>query len=1155
MANIISSGTSTVTSGVTLYNPHIINSGWVVITGGGKVSGAIIENGGTEVVSAGGLDIGAEVSSGGALLVVMKGSASNNVVSSAALMVSGGCVYNPTVKRGASLVASGVSSGLDTVLGLVRSGSVVSSGNLVLHMNAIGSGFQVLSGYAFVSSGGLLQDSLVSGVGGSSGVAEIIIEKGGSGYANNIRAFGSMGIRSGGTATATNVSSGGYVYVSNGGLLSGGTVYSGGYVGIRSGGTAVSAVVASDGLMNVSSGGVCSNPILMSSGRVYVSGGKVSCADVHSGGIYVYSGGSTRSCYIASGILMLLGASSIEDTIRPGGRITIEKSTETGSLGYAEDLTLQSSASCDVYSGGSIHGGTVSSGGSLYVLSGGKIDGVNVRTGGKVVLLESAFHSGGGIGGLEYISSGASATKLNVLAGGSLTVVGYASGGSIYASGTATVESGGRYYGVSAGSKARLVVSSGGTATVGSASGLMADVSGTLALYSGAAYSCNVYGRMHLSSGSGVSGTSAARASYVNVLNGGTLEVGAYCSALNASVCASSGGSSAGWLMISSGGYASGGVVQGDMFVRSSATVKGMEFCSGGYGAVSGYMGQCYISGKASVRLYYGGSAYQTTVGSGGFMSIENGAKCDIATIASGGTLYVSSGASATNVYINNGYGRIVSCGVLSSCTVNSGGNVSLYGTAADVTIASGGSVKVWADGLFDGATIQNGGTLDLYSRTIINGVTVLDGGRVTAGGSLTLSSGALTYMGSTGVFDFNIGYGTISSGTVLVRNFDAISGTPLYTLTVSDTQAKGTYMLAYEASKFGSSTITVRNFSGTTLGTLALDTKTRIGDKEYYLNLREDNLLSVAVSAAAPAGTARSDINANGYSDVMFQYTGGEGQGQIGFWMDGTSTWKSTNSTHPTDVWEVLGAYDMNANGKADSVLVGNTEISGIKGAFIGYYTDASDYDSNWVNISYLTNYEGYVWKNKVGNITGHDGMNSIVWHTADIGALGVWTDGTDHWVSLGAGYDENWTLIGCGDFTDAGWDSVVMSYKNGEKYYAIDYESVAVELATSDSGWEVRAIGDFSGDKKDDIVAFHKETGIVAMWGNGSTSNWSQLGQLDPKDWFVAGAGDYNGDGKDDLLVRQISTGMLGYYGAANMDDWVELGRGVDMNWTVIA
>ena len=103
--------------------------------------------------------------------------------------------------------------------------------------------------------------------------------------------------------------------------------------------------------------------------------------------------------------------------------------------------------------------------------------------------------------------------------------------------------------------------------------------------------------------------------------------------------------------------------------------------------------------------------------------------------------------------------------------------------------------------------------------------------------------------------------------------------------------------------------------------------------------------------------------------------------------------------------------------------------------------------------------------------------------------------------------------------------------------------------------SEWNVRAIGDFSGDGKDDIVLFHGESGTTVKFENGLAENWTNLGQLDANDWFIVGAGDYNGDRKEDLLVRQYSTGMLGYYENGDMSKWVELGRGVDMNWTVVA
>ena len=129
-------------------------------------------------------------------------------------------------------------------------------------------------------------------------------------------------------------------------------------------------------------------------------------------------------------------------------------------------------------------------------------------------------------------------------------------------------------------------------------------------------------------------------------------------------------------------------------------------------------------------------------------------------------------------------------------------------------------------------------------------------------------------------------------------------------------------------------------------------------------------------------------------------------------------------------------------------------------------------------------------------------------------------------------------------------------MTFNNGQMFYAVDLDGTSKSLGSSGwSGWDVRAIGDFSGDGKDDLVLFNQYTGSIVMLPDGNADNFKSIGQLDAKDWFVVGAGDYNGDKKDDLLVRQYSTGMLGYYSNGDTSKWVELGRGVDMNWTVIA
>ncbi|MBR6240387.1 MAG: hypothetical protein IKQ82_02905, partial [Lentisphaeria bacterium] len=293
--------------------------------------------------------------------------------------------------------------------------------------------------------------------------------------------------------------------------------------------------------------------------------------------------------------------------------------------------------------------------------------------------------------------------------------------------------------------------------------------------------------------------------------------------------------------------------------------------------------------------------------------------------------------------------------------------------------------------------------------------------------------------------------------------------------------------------------------------------------------------------------------------SDVMFVWTGehGEGNYQHGYWMNGTSTWQSAGSNHPAE-WENLGCYDITGNGRADSVLVGNVVVNGVKGAYIGYYADAIDSDSNWTNIGYLTNAEGYAWKNAVGNLTGGT-ANSIVWYAPELYALGAWTDGTDSWGTLSNSFGgTDWTLVGCGDFDGDGKDSVVMSGLGGQYFYTADLDGTVASMGNANwSGWEVRAIGDFKGDGKDDLVLFHKESGSMVMIADGiaDEGKYTSLDQLDAKDWFVVGAGDYNGDQKDDLLVRQYSTGMLGYYTSGDTTQWQVLGYGVSMEWTVIA
>jgi len=419
----------------------------------------------------------------------------------------------------------------------------------------------------------------------------------------------------------------------------------------------------------------------------------------------------------------------------------------------------------------------------------------------------------------------------------------------------------------------------------------------------------------------------------------------------------------------------------------------------------------------------------------------------------------------------------------------------------------------------------------------------------------MVFEGGAVVSMCDGSIFNFDLAQ-ISADGGALVSDLSIVQGTPLYTLTLDGTEADGDYKLAMNASGF-ESVISVRNTAGDQLGTLTVGGGIQtVGGVDYALTVGADNVLTLTVGAVEPLPpfTTKSDIDGNGISDVMFVWTGNDYR--HGFWKNGTSTWQCLDSEHPSN-WDNLGCYDMTGDGRADSVLVGNVVMNGVGGAYIGYYSDGIDNPdgSSWVTIGYLHNANDLTWKNKVGNLTGSEGRNSIVWYTPQLGMLGAWIDGTQTWVSIASGFDATWSLIGCGDFDGDGRDQIVMSRNFGAEYYAVDIDGQWTDIGLSDSGWEIRAIGDFAGDGKADIVAFHKETGLVALWDDGKSANWSQLCQLDASDWFVVGAGDYDGDRKDDLLVRQYSTGMLGYYSSCDIARWNVLGYGVDMSWTVIA
>jgi ribosomal protein L30E len=79
-------------------------------------------------------------------------------------------------------------------------------------------------------------------------------------------------------------------------------------------------------------------------------------------------------------------------------------------------------------------------------------------------------------------------------------------------------------------------------------------------------------------------------------------------------------------------------------------------------------------------------------------------------------------------------------------------------------------------------------------------------------------------------------------------------------------------------------------------------------------------------------------------------------------------------------------------------------------------------------------------------------------------------------------------------------------------------------------DVGWEIRGVGDQTGDGQADLLWRHAPTGMLYLWtmNGGAVAAETYVGTVDPV-YDIVGTGDYNGDGKSDILWRHQATGEL--------------------------
>ena len=173
-------------------------------------------------------------------------------------------------------------------------------------------------------------------------------------------------------------------------------------------------------------------------------------------------------------------------------------------------------------------------------------------------------------------------------------------------------------------------------------------------------------------------------------------------------------------------------------------------------------------------------------------------------------------------------------------------------------------------------------------------------------------------------------------------------------------------------------------------------------------------------------------------------------------------------------------------------------------------------------------------------GDFTGN-GTSDILWQNSTTGDTQEWLISNGGWngtVDLGA-HPGNYQIAGVGDFTGTGIDDVLWTSTNSNGTIATDIWELnssgqwqaSVSPGTHPAGYQVAAVGDFTGNGTSDILWYNSTTGDVDEWQiiNGQWSASVDLGSHPGAGWTIAGVGDFFGNGIDDILwTNSTSSGV---------------------------
>ena len=380
MAEIISSGTVDISSGVTSTGLLVLQDGILQVLNKGWAVRTEIGDGGKAVVSSGGTMLICTVSAGGTATVLKDGYAQTVTVESGGLYL-----VSSSGKAFKSFIQSG---GTQVVFYDVRaiSASVMDGG--ILHVSNLGcADVPTVSagGIVHIWSGGLATKAQTYG--------RIEVHSGGMTNSAAVLDSGKVEIQSSGYAYQTAVSSGGTLETLSGGSVNYTSVYNGGKVEVSAGASCYNTML-SGGTLTLESEKLPGNQPGETE-QEPIPGGYANNTTVNSGGTLIVSSGATAESITENGgYVKVLDGANVAFVKNTVSRLALSDASATIHSGTtATDTTVNAGGKLEVFSGGTANGVTVNPGGMAEVSS-GVISGAVVKADGSLLIYDGTSITG-----------------------------------------------------------------------------------------------------------------------------------------------------------------------------------------------------------------------------------------------------------------------------------------------------------------------------------------------------------------------------------------------------------------------------------------------------------------------------------------------------------------------------------------------------------------------------------------------------------------------------------------------------------------------------------------------------------------------------------------------------------------------------------------